>query len=575
MKPRLIITFSLIILIPVVTIIWLGVTLSQRERTVITDQFREISLGNLIEYNDAVTKKLENIESNFKKMNENVGYDNRLSNLPPKSNLINQFFILNTQRELIFPDPNAKGISDTERNFLSRTQTIWKSKEVFYRPDEYFQQAQTINLEEPQQQEQQVYDNLPNQEATQSVSRRQRSQNKPYSQLKQQVLLEGNITDSYTNSFNSAPLAESKMGWYTWFHGRGVNFILWKRNTNDEIVGYELNREELIKNIIDTLPTETSNSTQHFKLKNASGVLHRWGNYEPPDDQLPIASINLNAPLQSWELSCYFNDSHLAMASNKSILYNYVLGGSILGLVIMFLCVYFYRENTRQLRESSQKVNFVNQVSHELKTPLTNIRMYAELLERNLNAENHKSQKQLNVIVSESQRLSRLISNVLSFAQKDKNKLKLNIRKVDINSVVNTVVDSYSPVLARKNISIEANINDLPQIDADPDAIEQILGNLLSNVEKYVQDGGEVKINTECADKYVSVKVIDNGPGIPARQRGQIFVAFHRVSNELSDGVSGTGIGLTISKELAKMHGGDLTILDSDRGACFKLTLPV
>lgn len=572
MKPRLIIAFSLIILIPVATIIWLGVTLSQRERTVITDQFREISLANLIEYNDAVTKKLESIEVNFQDLNKNVRYDNRMANLPPKSNLINQFFILNTRRELIFPDPNVKGISENERNFLSRTQTIWKSKEVFYRPQEYFEQAQTINQEEPQVEELQIKYSQEKQEIAQ---RRQRSQNKPYSQMRQQVLLEGNISDSYTNNFNSAPLTESKMGWYTWFHGRGVNFILWKRNANDEIVGYELNRDELINNIIDTLPTETSNSTQHFKLKNASGVIHSWGNYEPPEDQLPIASFNLNAPLQSWELSCYFNDSHLAMASNKTILYNYVLGGSILGMVIMLLCVYFYRENTRQLRESSQKVNFVNQVSHELKTPLTNIRMYAELLERNLNAENHKSQKQLNVIVSESQRLSRLISNVLSFAQKDKNKLKLNVRKVDINSIINTVVDSYSPVLARKNISLQTNLADLPQIDADPDAVEQILGNLLSNVEKYVQDGGEVKLSSECDDKSVSVKVIDNGPGIPTRQREQIFVAFHRVSNELSDGVSGTGIGLTISKELAKMHRGDLTILDSDKGAFFKLTLPV
>jgi signal transduction histidine kinase len=241
---------------------------------------------------------------------------------------------------------------------------------------------------------------------------------------------------------------------------------------------------------------------------------------------------------------------------------------------LVFLCVYFFLENSRQLRESSTKVNFVNQVSHELKTPLTNIRMYAELLQNRLSPDDNKSSKQLNVIVSESQRLSRLINNVLSFAQQEKNKITISKRDASVDAILGSVIEHFQPLLDRKNITTSISQNAIEVIKADKDALEQIIGNLLSNIEKYVPNNGKVDIETSQSEQWTTITISDNGPGIAANQRRRIFDAFHRISNKLSDGISGTGIGLSISRELALMHGGDLLLLDSETGAKFQLKLP-
>ena len=602
MKPRLVILFSLIVLIPMATIIWLGISLSMRERTVVKEQFSQILTADLNELKDQISRKIQSHEKLFNDANKDINIENVKNNLP-KDSLVNQVFILNQERKLVYPPTGSKGLSKTEMSFLSRTQEIWDSGERFYRPTEWnylaenpvaqyqlnidnqqlFSNLPKENQVEQQIEQQNIQDSYSNKYAVQAQQAEQKqqsnSQNKSKNQKKtqtpQQVVIFGNRRNSYISSFNDTPSVEATTGWYSWFQGPGLNFILWKRTEQDQIIGFELNREKFIKSVVDTLPVESSDNNRHFKLYNVTGELHNWGNFKPKKGQKPIAEISLNAPIQSWKLYCFFDDSHLTMASAKTILYNYVLGGSILGILIAILCIYFYRENSRQLRESSLKVNFVNQVSHELKTPLTNIRMYAELLERNLDEASNKSQKQLGVIVSESQRLSRLIANVLSFAQKDKETLKLNVRQVDVLHFLNNVVNTYAPVLERKKISIDLSVKDSPSIKADSDALEQILGNLFSNIEKYVQESGQVKIECKEISGQLRISVSDNGPGIPQKQREKIFESFHRVSNALSDGVSGTGIGLTISRDLARLHGGDLILLDSEVGASFQLSLPI
>jgi len=604
MKPKLFIIFSLIVVIPMTTIIWLGISLSKRERSVIKDQFSQILTADLNELKDQINKKIQSHEILFKDANKDINIGNVQDNLPADS-IINQVFILDQERKLVYPSTSKKGLNKRETSFLSRTEEIWASKERFYRPTEWnyiaenpeiqsqvnsdnqqlFSNLQVENLEQNQVKQQIEQQNIQDaysnkyavqaQQAEQQSTSQNKSRNQKKTQTPQQVVILGNRRNSYISSLNDTPSVEATTGWYSWFQGPGLNFILWKRTEQDQIIGFELNRKEFIDSLVATLPESSNDNNRHFKLQSVTNELHSWGNFEPKAGQKPIAEVSLDAPIQSWKLQCYFNDSHLTLASSRTILYNYVLGGGILGILIGALCVYFYRENTRQLRESSQKVNFVNQVSHELKTPLTNIRMYAELLERNLDEANYKSQKQLGVIVSESQRLSRLIANVLSFAQKDKKTLKLNIRSIDTESLLKNLVNTYTPVLSRKNISIKLSINGSPKLQADSDALEQIIGNLLSNIEKYVQEGGETEIECIANSEQLFIKVTDNGPGIPAKQREKIFDSFHRVSNALSDGVSGTGIGLTISRDLARLHGGDLILLDTEVGASFQLTLPI
>jgi signal transduction histidine kinase len=110
-------------------------------------------------------------------------------------------------------------------------------------------------------------------------------------------------------------------------------------------------------------------------------------------------------------------------------------------------------------------------------------------------------------------------------------------------------------------------------VEFDRDAVEQILGNLFSNVEKYAASGGRMEVTSTQQGTTTSIVVSDRGPGIPKGQEERIFAPFHRLSNKLSDGVAGTGIGLSIARDLARKHGGDLRVVPSAAGASFLLEL--
>ena len=230
------------------------------------------------------------------------------------------------------------------------------------------------------------------------------------------------------------------------------------------------------------------------------------------------------------------------------------------------------------MREAAQRVSFVNQVSHELKTPLTNIRMYAELLDQDVRAgragdEDNRLTRYLDVIVFESQRLSRLIGNVLSFSRSRRDALDLHPQPGVVDEVVRRVLDQFQPALEAKNVEVDFSPGGSETASFDADALEQILGNLIGNVEKYAASGGILQVASHQKDGRVEITVQDRGPGLSGAEGRRIFEPFYRVHNRLTEGVSGTGIGLAISRKLARLHGGDLELLPSDEGASFRLTI--
>jgi len=135
-------------------------------------------------------------------------------------------------------------------------------------------------------------------------------------------------------------------------------------------------------------------------------------------------------------------------------------------------------------------------------------------------------------------------------------------------------VAAFEPALAARGIEVRFALGAPPPARASADAVDQIVANLLSNVERYAAGGGEVVVSTRAADGRVVVSVADRGPGIPARERDAIFEPFHRAADSLT-GASGTGIGLAIARELARAAGGELALADADHGACFELSLPI
>jgi signal transduction histidine kinase len=238
------------------------------------------------------------------------------------------------------------------------------------------------------------------------------------------------------------------------------------------------------------------------------------------------------------------------------------------------MAVFFYRESNRELRDARQRVRFVSQVSHELRSPLTNIRLYAELLEDRIRDVDAGALEHIGVIVSESHRLSRLIDNVLTFARHGRGELVLRCSAADLGAVVAEVVDHHRPLLAARGVNVKAELETPLAALFDRDAVAQILGNLLSNVEKYAPDSGDLVVAAFHRGGECVVRVTDLGPGIPPAAQERVFQPFTRLSDRLNEGVSGAGIGLAISRDLAELQGGGLRIVETASGACFELTLP-
>ena len=173
------------------------------------------------------------------------------------------------------------------------------------------------------------------------------------------------------------------------------------------------------------------------------------------------------------------------------------LWGSLFLLVLLiavgFIMFRLYREYTQTARLARQQVNFVSQVSHELKTPLTNITLYTELLKEELSESYEEGLHHADVIISESQRLSRLIQNILTFTHAP----KIHIQTVDVVPLITQIVQAFTPSFNSKGIGISLNLPTSVTIDSDVDKLTQVISNFLSNAEKYAAVGKRVDLTVE------------------------------------------------------------------------------
>jgi signal transduction histidine kinase len=360
-------------------------------------------------------------------------------------------------------------------------------------------------------------------------------------------------------------------GWVTWYWEEGLHLLLWQRRPDGGVIGAEVERVALLASILGRLPPTKDEGA--ILLKDAKGdTVYEWGGIDVDGARRPSARFGLRYPLDFLELE-YFAPvrPEAALAGSLELGLFFGLGAILVSLAV--LAAYFYREWSRDLREAAQRVRFVTQVSHELKTPLTNIRLYAELLESELPEEESNAARRLGVIVSESQRLTRLINNILSFSKQRQNKLEIQKAPIQIDSIIESTIAQFSPLLEAKGMAVTLALAAKAPISADADALGQILANLVSNVEKYAVSGGALLIESTQERGRTEVTIKDKGPGIAAEHREKIFAPFYRVSDKLTDGVTGTGIGLTIARDLARLHGGDLVLLSGEGGAAFRLTL--
>lgn len=314
--------------------------------------------------------------------------------------------------------------------------------------------------------------------------------------------------------------------------------------------------------------------------------------------QRPFVTSEIGSVLPHWKVAVYLNSPEVLTRNARTV--KLVLTLSVIAMIVAIALggTLIVMDLKQQLMLARQKTDFVSNVSHELKTPLTSIRMFSELLGDGKVADEAQRKHFLQIISSETARLTRLINNVLDFARIERGEKKYNFERCDLKEVARDTVESYRPQLEAKGFALQVSLPAEPvKVNADCDALAQVLVNLLSNAEKYSGSGKEIAVELlRCGDaeagrkgdedgRHASLssdrpvallRVIDRGPGVPRGAEERIFEQFYRANDSLSSGIQGSGLGLTLARQIARAHGGDVRYeARADGGSCFIVTIPM
>jgi len=220
--------------------------------------------------------------------------------------------------------------------------------------------------------------------------------------------------------------------------------------------------------------------------------------------------------------------------------------------------------------------DFVANVSHELKTPLTAIRGYAETLADALPEDPIQAKAFLQTILRNAQRLSALVEDLLELSRIESGQMALQPEPLALRACVERLLPSVEPVARRRHVTLTIAIPDtFPSVQADASALETVLGNLVENAVKYVPEGGHVEVRAREVDGLARIEIADSGPGITAEHLPRIFERFYRVDPSRSREQGGTGLGLAIVKHTVEAHGGRVGVESmGSGGSTFTFTIP-
>ena len=230
--------------------------------------------------------------------------------------------------------------------------------------------------------------------------------------------------------------------------------------------------------------------------------------------------------------------------------------------------IWTLREVTEQRELDRLKDDFVATVSHELRTPLTSMMGFLEMIREGEAGElNDEQQRFLAIVYRSSERLQRLVGDLLFVARLDANGLQLQFADVDVTEVVRDAVESTAALARSRAIDLRAELADVPSVIGDRERLSQLVGNLISNALKFTPEGGTVTARTFVDGDSAVIEVADTGIGIPEAEQSRLFQRFFRSSTATEQAIPGTGLGLVISRAIAEAHGGSISVrLGARRG---------
>ena len=322
------------------------------------------------------------------------------------------------------------------------------------------------------------------------------------------------------------------------------------------------------------------------KLENIAGNQFLVGVYNKKTDQFLYSNTNLQSEefkqtKKLWLFPDYLLGIKLSGQSIEDLARNRFYNSLILIAVLNFLIVIggwiLIRNIRKEMQLARLKSDFVSNVSHELRTPLALIRMYSETLEMDRVKSDEKRYEYYRIINQESERLTRLINNILNFSRIESGRKEYKFRSVDINQIIRNVLGMYSHHVEQEGFTLNIKLDaEIPAIQADAEAVSEALINLIDNAVKYSRDEKEIDIRTGLFDNMVIMEVQDSGIGIDQKHRDVIFDKFYRISSALVHDTKGSGLGLSLVKHIMNSHGGNIKVKSEiGKGSTFSLLFPI
>lgn len=488
--------------------------------------------------------------------------------------LVRNFFIFQPKNRLYYPSRGMESTAE-ERRFISRYDSLFSGRIKFESLRVDFTEstmggAEQFAMNEKQSPYQPQASSYSKPEQDKVKLKKEISSRKKLIELsrlsREKVMAVPEVSE------DQAPARKyvRKSGWLPWFSENQLFLLGWVQKSEDApYYGVELELMTLLSRLIIDFPIVSEPGVAMVLLDGNGNAMHQTGHFIDVKTEKPTVKVPVSDHLPHWQIAIFVNEK--GFGAGNGFLYLSVLLLGIFVIAIVFGGLLLTRLTLSNIRDARLKTNFVSSVSHELKTPLTSIRMYAELLLSKRVKDETKTKSYLSVIVGESERLTRLINNVLDFGKLEQGKKRYDISQVNISDLLVTILDAHSIRIKEQGLEIITDFSsNVFEVATDRDAVEQVILNILDNSLKYAASGKFIKLLLFRDHQTIVLKICDDGPGIPKDQQKLIFSKFHRIDNSLTAKQPGSGLGLTIARQIMNDLGGDVSLEPIPKnGSCF------
>lgn len=345
---------------------------------------------------------------------------------------------------------------------------------------------------------------------------------------------------------------------------------------DEETWGFLVDEDYLAEDLLSgIMQTTVSSEGIDWTIRGRGGDTILASTGTPTGSQTIESGFTGNFP--DWTMHFYHADPHLleAFLTSRRGVYFYMF--ILIAGILIFGLILTMRSFTREMELARMKSDFVSTVSHEFKSPLTSIRQIAEMLHAGRVPSEDRRQKYYDVLLEQSERLSLLTENVLSFAKMEEGKKEFVFEQADVKALLSNIVSTIQDRVRHEGFAIESEIDaSLVPVKADASALTQAVNNLIDNAVKYSGKSKRVVIRAYNDEQNVVIEVEDFGLGIKKDERNKVFDRFYRGGDELTRTVKGSGLGLTLVKQIVEAHKGTIQVeSEPGKGSVFAIKLPL